>query len=87
MKRRTAAADGEYAMSPSGNPTWSVAISTHSMAFSGARRQPWLGALVSAEKGTGCRSAQAVAVHQDGIGGRGHPVEVAVFFPDQAIGS
>ena len=28
------------------------------------------------------RSARAVAVHQDGIGGRGHPV--AVFFPDQA---
>jgi len=30
------------------------------------------------------RSAQAVAVHQDGIGGRGHPVERCRFFPDQA---
>ena len=27
------------------------------------------------------RSAQAVAVHQDGIGGRGHPVERCRFLP------
>jgi len=37
---------------PSGNPIWSVAISTRSMRFRGARRQPWLGALVSAEPST-----------------------------------
>ena len=30
------------------------------------------------------RSAQAVAVHQDGIGGRGHPVERCRFLPDHA---
>ena len=28
------------------------------------------------------RSAQAVAVHQDGIGGRGHPVERCRFLPE-----
>ena len=48
------------------------------------RRPAWRRVALKGDRLRPLRSAQAVAVHQDGIGGRGHPVERCRFFPDQA---
>ena len=70
-----------------GSPQPGLAARSPKTPWSGSMSLPTRSDFQTAMKGDRLRplrSAQAVAVHQDGIGGRGHPVERCRFFPDQA---